>query len=105
MAIIAVISDDGLIGMLIFAQGENIMPSKTLDELMVQANSLTLDEQLRLAAYLLERVRTGHSPRRKWREIRGLAHPSLLGEDAQSWVSRTRDEADEHRERQWSRQS
>jgi hypothetical protein len=81
------------------------MSSRTLNELMVQANELTLDEQLRLAAYLVERVRTGRPPRRKWREIRGLARPSLLGEDAQTWVSRTRGEADEHRERQWSRQS
>jgi hypothetical protein len=81
------------------------MSARTLKELMAQADSLTLDEQLRLAAYLVERVRSGRPPRRKWREIRGLARPSLLGEDAQAWVSRTRREADEHRERQWSSQS
>lgn len=81
------------------------MSARTLKELMAQADSLSLDEQLRLAAYLVERVRAEHSPRRKWREIRGLARPSLLGEDAQAWVSRARREADEHREHQWSGQS
>lgn len=81
------------------------MSSITLNELMAQANSLTLDEQLRLAAYLVERARVGQVARRKWREIRGLAHPSLLGEDAQTWVSRSRLDADEQRQRQWSGQS
>ncbi len=78
------------------------MLSKTLNELIKEANSLTLDEQLRLAAYLLERARESYpapSPRRKWQEIRGLARPTLLGEDAQTFVSRTRREADEHRDR------
>ncbi|MEW5961822.1 MAG: hypothetical protein AB1801_29225 [Chloroflexota bacterium] len=78
------------------------MSAETLNELMVQANRLTPDEQLHLAAYLVERVRSGRVPRRQWREIRGMARPSLLGEDAQTWVSRGRREADEPRERQWS---
>jgi hypothetical protein len=81
------------------------MSSLTLNELMAQADRLTLDEQLRLAAYLVERARTGRTQRRKWREIRGLAHPSLLGEDAQTWVSRSRLDADEQRQRQWCGQS
>ncbi len=86
--------------------------SKTLDDLIERAQSLTIEEQLRLAAYLVQRV-VEVSPlllpqplkiakrRRKWREIRGLARPSLLGEDAQAWISRTRREADGHRARQW----
>lgn len=36
-----------------------------------------------------------------WMAVRGIA-PHLLGaEDAQAWVSRTRREDSEHRERQW----
>ena len=31
--------------------------------------------------------------RRKWREIQGKATYPLVGEDAQEWVSRTRQEA------------
>jgi hypothetical protein len=79
------------------------MSSKTLNDLIKEADSLTPDEQLRLAAYLLARAResdSAPSPRHKWQEIRGLARPSLLGEDAQTWVSRTRREADEHRDRE-----
>ncbi len=74
------------------------MSSEILDEQIQRSNSLTVDEQLRLAAYLVERVRETSQAsirRRKWREIRGLAHPGFLGEDAQTWVSRTRREADE----------
>jgi predicted DNA-binding antitoxin AbrB/MazE fold protein len=33
--------------------------------------------------------------RRLWREIRGSAASPLLGEDAQAWVSRTRQESDD----------
>jgi len=82
------------------------MSTETLDELMRQVESLTVDEQLRLAAYLVERARRTHPSlvsRRKWREICGAAKYPLLGEDAQAWVSRTRREADERRKRQWKR--
>ena len=41
----------------------------------------------------------------KWRRIRGLARPSLIGEDAQQWVSRTRAQADEARSRQYGAHS
>lgn len=77
------------------------MGAQTLDHLIEQVNSLTTDEQLHLARYLLERVQETLSTRRQWQEVRGMARPSLLGEDAQSWVSRTRREADEHRAQQW----
>jgi len=78
------------------------MSVEKLDRLIEQADSLTVDEQLRLAAYLVERARGAYrspAPRRKWRDIRGLARHPMLGEDAQAWVSRTRREADEQRER------
>ena len=81
--------------------------SATLDELMREAESLSVEEKLRLAARLLEQAsQTQGAPtrRRKWKEIRGMAYPSLLGEDAQAWITRTRRESDEQRERQFKRQ-
>ena len=43
--------------------------------------------------------RLGHQrPRRKWQEILGAAAEPLAGEDAQTWITRTRRESDEHRE-------
>jgi len=43
--------------------------------------------------------------RHDWIAVRGIAPNLLEGEDAQEWVSRTRHEADEPRERQWKRQT
>ena len=80
------------------------MTMSALNELIQKADTLTPDEQLRLIAHLAERVRATRSvskPRRKWREIRGIAPYPLVGEDAQVWVSRSRREGTEHRERQW----
>jgi len=39
-----------------------------------------------------------------WMSLRGIAPDLLDGEDAQTWVSRTRGESDEERERQWRRE-
>jgi hypothetical protein len=77
--------------------------SVTYDELLKQVDTLQIEEQLRLASYLLERARravTREKPKRKWAEIRGMATYPMLGEDAQAWVTRTRREWDE-REAQW----
>jgi hypothetical protein len=41
--------------------------------------------------------------RHDWMSVRGIAPNLLGGEDAQEWVSRTRREADESREKQWKR--
>ncbi len=78
------------------------MSVETLERLIEQIDSLTVDEQLRLAAYLVERARGAyHSalPCRKWRDLRRIVPHPMLGEDAQDWVSRTRRESEEHRER------
>lgn len=69
------------------------MSTRTLDNLMQQANSLTVAEQLLPASYLVDRARTAYlqsAERRKWGEIRGRAQLLPAGEDAQEWVSRTR---------------
>ncbi len=78
--------------------------SMTYDELIKQVDTLQVEEQLRLATYLLERARQAvarEKPKRKWTELRGLATYPMLGEDAQECISRTRQESDEQRQAQW----
>jgi len=41
--------------------------------------------------------------RRLWRDIRGSVTYPMVGADAQAWVSRTRRESDESREKQGKR--
>jgi hypothetical protein len=65
-------------------------------------------EQKQLAETILQRLAPGSPPngprRRSWREIRGSVPYPVCGEDAQAWVSRSRREAEEHREKQGSSQ-
>ena len=82
------------------------MTTAVLDDLMERASTLTPDEQLWLVEHLAERIREAHAGpkrRRKWAEICGAAPYPLLGEDAQAYVSRTRREDTEGRERQLRR--
>lgn len=81
------------------------MSAQLLDLLTEQSEQLSADEQLMLAMRLIERVRQG-SPTQakqqqsKWSDMQGVfAHP-LAGEDAQAWVTRTRQEGDERRDLQ-----
>ncbi|MBR8833648.1 MAG: hypothetical protein DSM106950_06310 [Stigonema ocellatum SAG 48.90 = DSM 106950] len=79
------------------------MTTNNLKEVMKQIDTMTLDEQLQLIAYLAEKTRQTQltpKPRQKWREIRGLVQQPALGEDAQTWISRSRREDDKHRESQ-----
>lgn len=79
------------------------MSMQLLEQMIEQAEALSVEEQLRLAAYLLEKARAAYPlsavrPRRQWSEIQGIVSYPLVGEDAQAWVSRNRLESDEHRE-------
>lgn len=79
------------------------MTHNTLKQLKQQADTLTLEEQLELITYQAEKARQAQptaKPRQRWSEIRGLVPAPALGEDAQTWVTRTRQEAGEHRESQ-----
>ncbi len=72
------------------------------------AAKLPLAEQEELARRLMKavapNVSESESARRfDWQSIRGIAPGLLGGEDAQQWITRTRREADENRERQWRR--
>ncbi len=79
------------------------MTTEDLHDLMERASTLTPEEQKWLIEHLAERIRaatTDTKPLRKWAEICGAAPYPLLGEDAQAYVSRTRREDTESRERQ-----
>ena len=83
------------------------MSTIVLERLIQQTETLTADELLSLASQLVEKARRRYpqstTPRRMWRDICGIVSYPLVGEDAQVWVSRMRQEADEERERQWRR--
>ena len=72
------------------------MASAKLKELMKRADELTSDEKLELALLLIEQARQGDDsqPRRKWKEINGAGQYPMVGEDAQAWVSRSRQESE-----------
>src|SRR5437764_13315842 len=77
----------------------------SLERVAALAAQLSPAERRRLAEMLLRELAadpaTGTARRRFWREIRGSVAYPLFGEDAQDWVSRTRLESDEQRERHW----
>lgn len=76
----------------------------TYDELIKQVDALQVEEQLRLAAYLLERARQEVAQEKthyKWSDLCGRYPYPMLGEDAQEWVTRTRRESDEQRAKGW----
>ncbi len=76
----------------------------TVNEILNQAKILSSDEQLVLAAMLIGQARQQAKPQhgqRKWLDVVGAAPYPLAGEDAQDWVTRTRQEGEE-RELQWS---
>lgn len=79
-----------------------MVASKKLTDIMKQVDGLSPDEQLELISHLAQKARQAYGEpksRRKWSEIYGAAPYPLTGEeDAQDWVTRTRREADEHRE-------
>ena len=82
------------------------MSAQLLDSLIKQVDLLTAEEQLRLVSYVIEKTRqqmATRRPRRKWKDIYGLLPYPAFGEDAQAYISRTRREGDEHRERQLKR--
>jgi hypothetical protein len=75
-------------------------------ELARQAEQLSVGEQIELALWLMQNVRAAagtDAPRYSWTEVAGIAPYPLAGEDAQAWVSRTREEGDHEREQQWQR--
>lgn len=79
-----------------------------LATLMKQVAALDADQQLRLATYLIEQARSDAQAAQshyRWADLRGLYPHPALGEDAQTWVSRTRSEGDDRRTQQWDNAS
>ncbi|NET24033.1 hypothetical protein [Okeania sp. SIO1I7] len=78
------------------------MSQELLNELISKSEELSTEERLQLIRYLSSHLQINDNstpkPGRKWREIQGKATYPLVGEDAQEWVSRTRQEATENRE-------
>jgi hypothetical protein len=72
------------------------MASLALEKLYAShIQSLSLIDRLQLVELIVKRViPMAEKPvsRRRWLELRGAAAYPLLGEDAQQWVSRTRQE-------------
>ena len=71
----------------------------TLSEIAALAAALSPEERRNLAETILRDLSTENSntpQRHLWRDIRGSLSV-YTGEDAQTWVSRTRRESDEHR--------
>lgn len=80
----------------------------SLEQVATLAAQLPPADKLRLVEQIVHELASRpagvETPRRRcWREIRGMVAYPFFGEDAQAWVSRTRREADEQRERQWRR--
>jgi len=57
------------------------------------------DDLVRLAVEKLLGLSIPAQPGRAWSEIEGAATFPMVGEDAQAWITRTRREGDEQRER------
>jgi hypothetical protein len=79
------------------------MPSATYGQVLRLARTLTNSERLRLIADLAgmagETDAEGDESR-SWLDLEGTLPYPALGEDAQAWVSRSRQESDEAREAQ-----
>lgn len=79
------------------------MSTPTYEEVVRLADALTAQERLRLIAHLATTAQVdiaAPKPGRRWSDLAGTAPYPALGEDAQEWVSRTRQESDDAREAQ-----
>jgi hypothetical protein len=76
--------------------------SPLLQQLLKQAEQLSDEERrelMRGVAEMMKPLLPHTNRKRKLSEFRGMVRYPFLGEDAQAWVTRTRREGDEHRER------
>lgn len=76
--------------------------SPLLQQILQDIEQLTPEEQIEVlnhtAEHLKRRTATDHSPQRKWLDMAGTMPYPLMGEDAQVWVTRTRQESQEQRD-------
>ena len=72
----------------ILAKLDNLTPEQQ-QQVLIFINSISLQS---------EQNDIQHKQSRKWQEIRGKAPYPLVGEDAQTWISRNRTKESENRE-------
>jgi hypothetical protein len=78
--------------------------SPQLQQVLNDVDCLSLTDRIQVMTHVIESIKE-YIPTepvkstRKWSDIKGMATTPLMGEDAQEWVSRSRREGDEHRER------
>ena len=74
----------------------------SIEELLQEARKLAPEEQLQLVASLVSTIREQYPTKSssRWSDLRGTAPYPLAGEDAQEWISRTRQEDDDMRAQQ-----
>ena len=72
------------------------MASRKYQQVLSEAEGLSGEEQLALIARLMARLKARKAPSGKalrWEDYAGSAPYPLCGEDAQAWVTRTRQES------------
>ena len=73
----------------------------TYEQVAALAVQLPAEDQQRLAQELMAALGKPSGKKRSLMEFRGMVPHPYLGEDAQAWVSRSRREDDDHRQKQW----
>jgi len=85
------------------------MTAQSIENFLKQAARLSPAERLTLAARLIEEVKqeipARNSKPLKWRNLRGSLPYPAYGEDAQTYITRTRREDDMQRDHQLKRDS
>jgi hypothetical protein len=85
--------------------GPNMSNAVTFDEVAALAARLPPEEQKRLAEKIVRGLSSSElakeAGRHTWSSLRAVAPYLLGGEDAQQWVTRSRRESDEGREKAW----
>jgi hypothetical protein len=79
------------------------MMSPQLQQVLSDIDRLSPADRMQVITHAIESIKE-YVPTepvksvRKWSDLKGMVKAPLMGEDAQSWVSRTRQQGDEHRE-------
>lgn len=74
--------------------------SPQLEEVLRSIDQLSTPEQLEIISHITDRLkqRESQQPKPKWLDLAGTVPHPLLGEDAQVWVSRSRQEDQKQRD-------
>jgi hypothetical protein len=76
--------------------------SPQLQQVLSEIDRLSPTDRIQVMTHVIESIREyvptePAKPNRKWGDLKGMVTTSLMDEDAQNWVSRTRSEGDKHR--------